>query len=233
MNTCLLTAGIPATSCDAAFVRLRDFLSQYKFNEYCYFTSEEELDDYRDSLVECEVRWQTFLESGLIDSVRESMQDPYQWLRASGDIEIEGRLHIVSLFVHPTGPREAALSVLFNSSVWNALHSDRKFSDKIIDNAVKNDFVAFLLLCVESFAPAAFGLRRIDDVTDLTRPLNSADVVEWLVAPTLDVIRRWQFHFAGVRREAVQRREVEAQRPNARLFETTSGYLVIDRISGP
>lgn len=124
---------------------------------------------------------------------------------------------------HPTGPREAALSVLFDSSIWDALHSDRNYIDKIIDDAVRKDFVAFLLLAVESFAPDAFGLKRLNDVSDLTRPLTCADVIEWLVAPTFDVLRRWHFHLVGIRHEAVQRREAEAQRPNARLFETTSG----------
>ncbi|NKI95265.1 hypothetical protein [Rhizobacter sp. SG703] len=229
MDTCLLTTGIPAANCDAAFARLRTYLAQYGFKERRY-ASDEEFDAYRHSLAECEARWQAFLESGMTTDVTESMQEPYQWLRAAGDIDIEGRLHLVDLFVHPTGPREAALSVLFDASIWDALHSDRDYVDKIIDDAVKKDFVAFLLLAVESFAPAAFGLKRLDDVPDLTRPPASADVVEWLVAPTFDVIRRWNFQLAGVRHETVQRREVEAKRWSGRLFETSSGYLVLDLI---
>jgi hypothetical protein len=231
MDTCLLTTGIPKTSCDAAFARLRTYLTQYGFKERRE-ASDEEIDAYRDSLADCETRWQAFVESGLTDDVTESMRQPYRWFRAGGDIDIDGRLHVVHLFVHPTGPHEAALSVLFDASIWDALHSHRDHVDKAIDDAVKKDFVAFLLLAVESFAPAAFGLRRVNDVADLTSPLTSADVVEWLLAPTFDVIRRWPFQLAGVRHGAVQRRDVEAQRSSGRLIETTSGYLVLDLIGG-
>ena len=231
MDTCLLTTGIPATHCDAAFARLRAYLVQYGFKERRE-ASDEEIDAYRESLANCEARWQEFVESGLTIDVTQSMRQPYRWFRAGGDIDIEGRLHVVHLFVHPTGPREAALSVLFDASIWDALHSDRDYSDEIIDHAVKKDFVAFLLLAVESFAPTAFGLKRVNDVSDLTSPLTSADVVEWLLAPTFDVIRRWPFELAGVRHEAVQRREVMAQRSSGRLIETTSGYLVLDLMGG-
>ncbi|KQU69094.1 MULTISPECIES: hypothetical protein [unclassified Rhizobacter] len=231
MDTCLLTTGIPTTSCDAAFARLRTYLTQYGFKERRE-ASDEEIDAYRGSLADGEARWQAFVESGLTHDVAESMRQPYRWFRAGGDIDIEGRLHVVHLFVHPTGAREAALSVLFDASIWDALHSDRDPVDKIVDEAVKKDFVSFLLLAVESFAPAAFGLKRVDDLSDLAAELSSADVVEWLAAPTFDVIRRWPFQLAGVRREAVQRREVEAQRSSGRLIETTSGYLVLDLIGG-
>lgn len=224
MDTCLLTSAVPISECAAALDRMRACLQQHRFSEGRYF-SPDELEAYRGRLADVERRWAAFARAGWSDAIAAERRRPYQWQRAGGDVELAGRRHIVHVFLCPAAEGEAALSILFDASVWRALRSD----DGAIDEAVRADLLALIHGVVDSFAPAAFGVLRVDDPTDLARLLTAADVRDWLLVPSLDIVRAWPLALAGLR-DAPALGDVRARRSSGHLFER-GGYLELDLIS--
>lgn len=203
MDICLLTAPIPIADCDLALTRLRDCLQRFQLTEGRHDTDDER-EAYRARLADVARRRAAFARAGWTGEAAASRGRPYQWLCAAGDVELAGRRHIVHAFVCPSAEGEAALSLLFEASLWRALHGDREPSERIVDGAVHADFTALIDGAVASFATSAFGVLGVEDPSDLARTITPADVRERLDAATLDVVRRWPLQLAGIRRELIE-----------------------------
>lgn len=219
MDICLLTAPIPIAACDLALTRLRGCLQQFHFTEGRHDTDDERK-AYAGRLADVARRRAAFARTGWTGEVAASRGRPYEWLCAAGDIELAGRRHIVHVFVCPSAAGEAALSLLFEASLWRALHSDREPIEQIVDGAVHAALVALIDGAVASFATSAYGVLRVEDPSDLARTITPADVRERLQAASLEVVRRWPLQLAGVRRELV---ELDAPE--------RGGYVVLDLIA--
>jgi hypothetical protein len=171
------------------------------------------------------------METGLTPSIMAMTKEPYKWLRHAGEIQIENDHHLIEVFLYPISASKAGLSATFASSIYDAIHSFRPYSEEVIDVNVKQGFIALLLLIVASFSPLGFALKRLDGLEDLVLHLKTADIYDWLVAPTRDSVRRWQFQFVGIRAEMVDRQLVERKWSPDGIFESRTGHLIRDQIA--
>lgn len=230
METCLVLTELDITSSEAGLKKAREYLRQFYLRENRY-SSKDQIVAYKQSIANAEENWRRFKETVFDPSIVAMAREPYKWLRFAGDIEIENSLHSIQVFLYPVSETKSAVSITFNKSIYDAIYSFKPYSEEVIDLNVKQDFIALLLLLVTSFSPTAFALKRLESQEDLVLYLKPADIYDWLVAPTRDSIRRWQFQFVGIRAEMVDRQLVEKKWSTEGIFESSSGYLILDRIA--
>jgi hypothetical protein len=230
METCLVLTELDLKSIQAGLKKATEYLGQFAFMENRY-SSRDQILAYKRTIAKTEENWRKFVETGLTPSIVAGARNPYEWLRFSGDIEIEHKRVLIEFFLYPISETKAGVSVSFDSSIYDAIHSFKPYSEEVIDLNVKQDFIALLLLIVTSFAPTAFALKKLEGMEDLVLHLKPEDIYDWLVAPTKDSIRRWKFQLVGIRAEMVDRQLVERKWSANGMFESSSGYLILDRIA--
>lgn len=232
MDTCFVLSELESASSEAKLKKVRGYFQQFSLTE-CPYSSGDQIAKYKKTLANAEQNWREFLEAGFSESMAKLARKPYEWLRFAGEIEILKEHHLIELFLYPVSGNKAAVSVTFDSSVYDAMYSFKSYLEEEIDLKVKQDFVALLLLIATGFSASAFALKRLEDVEDLVSHVKVADIHDWLVAPTIESMRRWQFQFVGIRADMVDRRQVEKKWSATSLRETNSGYLIYDRIAIP
>jgi len=228
MDTCLILTELDPAVCDAGLKKVKGYLQGYSFSEY-RDASEADMLAYQRGTSIAEGNWREFVKYGFSDFL--AALPYYAWRRMAGEIEIENRYHDVELYLYPVSASKAAVSVVFGSRIYEAIYSFRPTYEHEVDLNVKQDFVALLLLIASSFSPSGFALKMFAGVEDFTLHLKVEDVRDWLVAPTPESIRRWRFLFVGIRATLVQRQQVEEKWAPERLYETSYGYFVNDRIA--
>jgi hypothetical protein len=223
VDTCLNVSAFDLASADAGFKKAREYLRRFSLRE-------NPSDEYKQVVDNSAQNWAEFLKTGLSKELAELLNRPYQWLRVQGEIEIESHHHGIELFTFPISQNKAGLSIALSSSVYDAIYSFKPPFEQAIDVNVKQDIITLVLLIASSFSVGAFLLRPVADVEDLVFPLKFADVQEWLVSPSPDVVRRWANLLVGIRAEFIERTKVEKKWPVEHLMESSTGFLILDGI---
>jgi len=229
MDTCLILTELDPVTFEAGFEKAKECLRRFSFTENRY-SSEDQIIEYKRTTARSVKNWNEFLKSGFQSDIAALTDRPHQWLRLSGDIEIEDNHHIIELFLYPISSTKAGVSITFSSSLYSALYSSKPSIEHEIDLNVKQDFLSFLLLIAMSFSASGFVLKPLTDTEDIVLPLSVADIQEWLTAPTENSIRRWGFLIVGIQTGIVKQQQVVKTWTAARVIQSGAGFLVHDGI---
>lgn len=210
-------------------VKARKFLEQFSFHESRY-DDENFQRDYEATKAEAEKNWNDFMEKGF-SAVSRLASSPYAWLRFTGEVEIADRAHAVELFTYPIDGGRAGISIMFGESVYDAIYSHRSPLERVIDEDARRDFIALLHLFASAFAPEGYALKKLLGDEDLVLHLRTADLRDYLLAPTPVSIRKWQFKLIAVRMQVIDRKQVESVWLPVNIRSTSSGYLFYESIA--
>ena len=223
MDLTLLMPDLDANSMGAGTRRTREALQAFDFAEY-------DGKAYGDTVARGWRHVDRFLEEGLSDELRASMARPYQWQLLGGSFRLGLDQHEVEIFEFPVSADLSGASIAFSASVHDALHGLDGSDQDTADKELKRQFVNLLVLIARSFHANAFGLRPLDDVEELLQIPRASQVVDYLMAPDRDSIRRWRFLFIGVAPRQVERKTVEQQWPAEQIKNFGADLLVYDAI---
>lgn len=221
MDMCVIFTELDPKFAEDRFKKAREYLRRFSFIE-------ELNDDYKRAIANTAQNWSKFLKSGLNQAQGLLVDQPYQWLRLAGKIEIENSWYGIQFFLYPLSGAKAAMSIFFSSNLYDAIYSFKTPLEKLIDINVKRDFVALLLMIATSVLANAFALKPLTDPDDLVLPLRIADIHDWLVTPTKDTISRWPFLIVGILAEMVERAQVKW--PAMQLKQIGPDFLIYDGI---
>jgi hypothetical protein len=221
MDTCATITEVDRLSSEGGLKKARNDLRRFAFVEM-------KKDGYKKTVAASAQKWTDLLKVKLPKDLSELIKDPYEWLRLAGGIELGDEQHGIELFLYPLSDTKAAVSIGFDSTVYDALYILDAAGESIININVKQDLLALLLLLTTSFSAGALSFMALASADGLVRQLSVADILDWLVKPTHDAIRRLPFLVAGTRAELVKREQVEKKWPAERLVESTTGFLLFD-----
>ncbi len=229
MDTCLVLTAIDVASCESGLLKAREYLERFSFAESRYDDRDFQR-DYEKTTAAARENWEAFTSEGF-SAVAASATSPHAWLRLTGELEIADRAHAIEFFAYPIAQGRAGISVTFGGSIYDAIYSHRSPLDEVIDEEARQDFMALLHLLASAFSPEGYALKKLLGDEDLGLHLHTADLRDYLVAPTPASIRKWQFKLVAVRNPTVQRQRVETVWGPENVRATNSGYLFYESIA--
>jgi len=223
VDTFLAVTEIDAANVEAGLEKARDQLRKFSFKEI----RDEAV---RKGAAEASERWKALL-AGTIDQDLEALRrTPYAWRRLVGEIAIARGTHGFELFLCPISRTKAAVSVAFFESLHEAVYSFKPSYEKEIDVEVKEDFASLFVVLTRSFSAGAFALRRMEEMTDLVEPVTEAEIRDWLVSPTPELVSRLRIMLAGVRLGTVGRPQIEKAWASGKVIDNVHDFLIFDRL---
>lgn len=226
MDTCLLLTQLSTVDAEYGLKKARECLERFSFTEHRY-SSEAAIINYKKMIFRAEQHWKNFLENGLQADLATVIDRPHLWVRLEGEITIEDEYYSVELFLYPISNTKAGVSVVMESSIFDAIQRFNNSTEVSTDTNIKEDFINFLIGMAASFSARGFVLRMLTDARDMFLPLTEEDIQEWLTSPTRETMSKWLILLAGIRIGAINRNKVIWKQ----VAESPYGYLFHDGLT--
>jgi len=158
-------------------------------------------------------------------SIEELIAD-YRWVRISGDIPINRKMHGFEMYFYPvstTGDR-VGLLLRLEASAYLAVYGERPSYYGLFDEEARDGLISLCLGVTDAYGGDGFVYDY--DSGKLTR-LTVEDLTQRLLHPILDTVGKRPGLITGIRKSMIAKSDLELIWGPENIKETTTGYVCL------